>query len=101
MKLHPAVALALVLVSIGGGTFYLTQPQYENAFFCTDSILHVGTLQSNITLLEGNTSVHCGTGWQQLQAICGKFVKGKKYSLSFDKEYCDQNRCYPASCQVT
>ena len=92
---------ALVAVILGGTTLLLSQTQYNNAYYCNDDRIVIGVLQNPTTLYNGTANETCFSQWNSLEKLCGKFQKGKHYTISFTTEYCDQHQCYPANCKVS
>lgn len=97
---HPATIILVIALIAGSATFALTRTQYENGFYCNDGRIAVGKLVSPEHLTVAKHDNECRGGWKSLPALCGRFVKGKTYHISFNKIVCTHAECYPVACEV-
>lgn len=95
-------AAAIITLLVGGGVFYLTSEEYENAYYCYDSnVVMIGELQQPKVLATNLSNEICLTGWQSLLALCGPVTKGEPVKFRITQYVCDVESCKATKCEVT
>lgn len=91
MEKQELAAMGMIVLLLGGGVYYLTEGQYNDAWYCF----------SSNQLKIGDHSEVCLSEWQNLREICGEFKAGHSYQVIIDQYTCSKTTCLASRCEVS